>query len=169
MKEIDIKNNLLRRIVARKTEKGLVKGQVYTLQSIVVGSWRTDVYIKETDKSFYSSEEFAEDENSPLMRAFSRIKDGNKAYLLARMHEPKDVKLRIGKVVCLTLQKHLFEKMDVFDVLTIGRGDCSISRWDEMDMAFDYSVSKLHLIIYREADNCWRIIDCSTFGTEIIL
>ena len=168
MKEINIKNSLKRTIVARKSIDDLVEGQVYELQYVDVRSGRTNLTINGHE---YNSVNFVEDENSPLMQAFSRVKEGNDVRVIGRIFDPKEFTLYLGNHSIAEIKKYKLQEMKVFDVITIGRDPkCDINRnmCRGIDLAFPCSVSRINTIIYREADNCWRIIDCSSFGTEIV-
>jgi hypothetical protein len=163
--EFRIDLSLMRKVVAVKSDGTIKKGEIYTVTNVRVGRTSTTLLI---DGVEYNSVLFHEIEDSALMKAVSKAKEGAKFSTIARFSEAKDIKLLL-MYQKVTICKKVLANMEVGDVLTIGRlNDCDIC-CDDNDMFFLTSVSRMHCFVYRETEKRYRLIDCSSFGTEICL
>lgn len=167
-----VKRKLRREVVANRTIEDLVKGEKYIVDRVSVGATKTEYLIN--GHEYYNSVWFDEVYYSPLMQALSLVKEGNEPRVIARLSEPKDINFVLGEGVGVTVEvtTDMLKEMSIFGTLTIGRNQqCNIKRvvYKDMSLPFSSEVSRMHVIIYRENENSWRVIDCSSFGTEVLL
>ena len=163
--EFRIDVTLMRKVVAVKSEGAIKKGGVYTVSKVSVGRTSTMLLI---DGGEYNSVLFNEIENTPLMNAVSRAKEGAKFNTIARFSSARNIELLLWRHN-VTIGKKVLAKMEVGDVLTIGRlSSCDIT-CDDNGMTFMACVSRMHCFVYRETEKLYKLIDCSSFGTEICL
>ena len=163
---------ILREVIAKKSIKNVVAGQKYPLQRIDHYACVTQYQVADME---YNSVLFEEDLSSPLMKALGEVKEGNELKLVATLKRAQVINLAVGQYQTIITPEELLG-ISVGGVLTIGRGEgCSLrnARFEHegefIEFGFNLSVSRMHAIVYREADNKWRILDVSSFGTSLIL
>lgn len=165
-----VKRKLRREVVANRTIEDLVKGEKYVVDRVIVGATKTEYLIN--GHEYYNSVWFDEVYYSPLMQALSLVKEGNEPRVIARLSEPKDINFVLGEGVTVEVTTDMLKEMSIFGTLTIGRNSqCDINKvvYEDIIFSFTLDVSRMHVIIYRENENSWRVIDCSSFGTEVLL
>ncbi len=163
--EFNVNLGLKRQVVAVKSEGAIKKGEVYTVSNIDVGHSCTMLWI---DGREYNSVLFNEIENSPLIKAVSKAKEGATMRVIARFCNLKDIKLFLWQHP-VTISEEKLSLLKVGDVLTLGRlKDCDIC-CDANDIPFTRAVSRMHCFVYRETEKTYKLIDCSSFGTEVCL
>lgn len=164
------KRKLRREVVANRTIEDLVKGEKYIVDRVSVGATKTEYLIN--GHEYYNSVWFDEVYSCPLMQALSLVKEGNEPRVIARLSEPKDINFVLGEGVTVEVTTDMLKEMSIFGTLTIGRNSqCDINKvvYEDIIFSFTLDVSRMHVIIYRENENSWRVIDCSSFGTEVLL
>lgn len=156
MKEFDIFNPLKRKVVVKAT------GKITNVKSVQVHSSYTLV---ECDDEIFNSVKLAEVENCSLQKILSAVKSGNSWKVIGRFSKPCNISLVLGNRISIIIPKEDVEKIAVYDVYSIGRNiDCNMRT-----AYYSSEVSRMHCFVYRESEESYRIIDCSTYGTEIIL
>jgi hypothetical protein len=168
MKDIKVLN-LERTVVANRTHENLVEGEKYQLERLNVGMTKTYLVINGEE---YNSILFSEDDTE-LMKALDKVKSENKIRIIARFSEPRDLTLLLGASgdrVFISAEQ--MREMPIEGVISVGRSEgatLSHNVYGEEKFRFSREVSRMHAILYRENEKSFRVIDVSTFGTEILL
>ena len=173
MRTFDINLSVARTVVATINDGVIKKGEKYFVDSFQVSSSKTYLHINGKD---YNSVNFAEFEESPLMKAISKVKAGNKLRSIAQLTKAIDLKLRLAKRWDMSIDDDTLSSMPLEGVIVIGRDEsCDVKtinfslKGKEISLPFSTEVSRVHAIIYRETETSWEIFDVSTFGTKIVI
>ena len=171
MEIFDISNKLPR--VARATKNGntFKAGDMVFVERVEVHSWFTHLFIEGVP---YNSCDFAEVHDQPIKRALKQVKEGNEVKTICLLSQAVDVTFCLGGDVEVKIAGDKLAKMPLGGVITVGRNpQCSISgHLDDhgnVILPFYRCVSRMHLIVYRDGKQRWRVIDCSSFGTALML
>ena len=172
MELFDISNKLPRLARAKKNGKIFKAGDLVFVERVEVCSWITHLFIEGIP---YNSCEFTEVHDQPITRALKLVKEGNAVRTISLLSQAVDVTFCLGGDVEVKIAGDKLAKMPLGGVITVGRNpQCSISGHlggdhGNMIIPFEKCVSRMHLIVYRDGKQRWRVIDCSSFGTAILL
>ncbi len=172
MENFDISNKLPRLVMASRDGRTFKAGDVVFVERVEVSSWITHLFIEGIP---YNSCDFAEIHDQPIKRALKQVKEGNTVRTISLLSQAVDVTFCLGGDVEVKIAGDKLAKMPLGGVITVGRNpQCSISGHlggdhGNMIIPFDRCVSRMHLIVYRDGKQQWRVIDCSSFGTAIML
>lgn len=172
MEKFNISNKLPRLVMASRDGRTFKAGDVVFVEKVEVNPWNTHLYI---DGFPYNSCDFAEVHDQPIRRALKLVKEGNAVRTISLLSQAVDVTFCLGGDVEVKIAGDKLAKMPLGGVITVGRNpQCSISghlggKHGNMILPFDRCVSRMHLIVYRDGKQRWRVIDCSSFGTAIML
>ena len=124
---------------------------------------------------WYSVLDFCEAPNAPLAKAMRRVKEGNSVKTFMLVRKPVDLKFSLGAGETVDIKRDKLWAMPLGGVITVGRNpQCSIpghlgGEHGNVIIPFDKCVSHMHMIIYRDGRRSWRFMDCSSFGTALML
>lgn len=172
MECFDISNKLPRLVMASRDGRTFKAGDVVFVERVEVHSWFTHLYI---DGFPYNSCDFEELHDQPLKRALKLVKEGNAVRTISLLSQAVDVTFCLGGDVEVKIAGDKLAKMPLGGVITVGRNpQCTISghlggKHGNMIIPFDRCVSRMHMIVYRDGKQQWRVIDCSSFGTALML
>ena len=172
MELFTIENKMPRLTTALKDGKTFKKGEVVFVERVEVSSWITHLFIEGIP---YNSCDFAELHDQPIKRALKQVKEGNAVRTISVLSQAVDVRFCLGGEVEVKIAGDKLAKMPLGGVITVGRNpQCTISghlggKHGNMIIPFDRCVSRMHMIVYRDGKQQWRVIDCSSFGTALML
>lgn len=172
MECFNIANKMPRLALATKNGNTFKAGDMVFVERVEVSSWITHLFIEGIP---YNSCDFAELYDQPIKRALKQVKEGNSVRTISLLSQAVDVKFCLGGSEEVKIAGDKLAKMPLGGVITVGRNpQCTISghlggKHGNMIIPFDRCVSRMHMIVYRDGKQQWRVIDCSSFGTALML
>ncbi len=178
MKTLDINNQTPRTIVCNNipstniimgyftNKEKLTPGKEYHMTKMVVGNWKTEVYLAEFPGIAFNSTMFAENENNRFTALRETITaNGRSIKCIAVMSGRSLPRLKMSNysVDLFQLQERI-SQMNEGDCIVFGRSkeDCDI-----IVSEADRTVSRIHCMLRKEGKEL-RLYDCSLNGTSIV-